>query len=607
VISRAAPGAWHEARFLLRRHREQLAAALLLVVANRLAALALPTASRYVVDEVIGRRRVELLEIIVPLARVAIAIETAAGFGSVQLAGVAGQRVVAGLRQDLQRRVVGLPLRHLDVGSSGSLAARVMLDSEQARYLVGNGLVQLVASMLTATLASALLFRLDAPLTLAVLAILGLYAAGVKGAFRRLSTAFDSVSRRQAELSGWLCQVLGGVRVVKAYAAERREAHRFARVSHRLVRESIAALRLVSGLGASGALVSGVVGLLVLVAGSQAVVAGTMSLGSLVMFVWLTGLLLAPVMHMAAGAGELGRSVAALGRIAELRALETEAEEDRARCRVRRVMGEVEFENVSFEYVPGRLALRDVSLRAPAGSTIALVGPSGSGKSTICRLLLGFDRPTSGRILVDGQDLATIRRRDYRAHLGVVLQEDVLFEGTVAENIRYGRPGASWGEVLAAGRMAHCDEFAEMLPEGYGTLVGERGVRLSGGQRQRVAIARAILADPKVLVLDEATSSLDDESQVLIQAALRTLCQGRTTLVVAHRLSTFRSAGQILVAAGGTIVERGSHEDLLAREGRYWRVHQMQCWAERGMLSADLSSSNLTQASRAMKGIRHAP
>jgi subfamily B ATP-binding cassette protein MsbA len=578
-----APGAWREAQLLLRRHREQLAAAALLVVANRLAALALPTASRYVVDEVIGRRRIELLEMIAPFACAAIAIEAATGFGSVQLAGVAGQRAVAGLRQDLQRRVVGLPLRLIEAGSSSSLAARVMLDSEQARYLVGNGLVQLIASVLTATLASVLLFRLDTPLTLAVLSILALYALGVRGGFRRLTAAFELVSRRQAELSGRLCQVLGGVRVVKAYAAERREAHRFARASHRLIRESIAALRVVSLLGASGALVSGAIGVLVLVAGSRAVVAGTMSLGSLVMFIWLTGLLLAPVMHIAAGAGEVGRSVGALRRIAQLRGLETEAEEDRTRCRVRRVAGAVDFEDVSFEHVPGQLALRGVSLHAPSGSTTALVGPSGSGKSTLCRLLLGFDRPTGGRILIDGQDLATVRRRDFRTHLGVVLQEDVLFEGTISDNIRYGRPSASWRDVLAAGRTAYCDEFVEALPDGYGTLVGERGVRLSGGQRQRIAIARAMLANPRILVLDEAMSSLDSESELLVQAGLRTLCRGRTTFVIAHRLPTVRGADQILVLDRGVVVERAAHEVLIAREC-HWKLCQVQHRAERSLL-----------------------
>ena len=268
--------------------------------------------------------------------------------------------------------------------------------------------------------------------------------------------------------------------------------------------------------------------------------------------------------------------MAALSRIAQIRELATEEEEDRGRCRIRRVVGTVDFEDVSYGYVPERLAVRNVSLHAPAGSTIALVGPSGSGKSTICRLLLGFDQPTSGRILIDGRDLSTVRKHDYRAHLGVVLQEDVLFDGTIADNIRYGRPGAGWPEVLAAGRLAHCDEFADMLPDGYGTLVGERGVRLSGGQRQRVAIARAMLAEPRILILDEATSSLDTESEVLIQAALRALTRDRTTFVIAHRLSTVHRATQILVIEGGAVVERGRHNELQAQGGRYRGAYEAQ-------------------------------
>lgn len=584
-MSRATPhAARREASRLIRRHRGPLMLALLLVVVNRLAALALPTVSRYVVDEVIGRHQIGLLPLIALLACAAVTIEAAAAFGAVQLAGVAGQRAVAGLRQELQKRVVGLPLWRIDDARSGSLAAQVMTDSEQVRYLVGNGSVQLLASMLTAVLALGLLFRLDASLTLAVLGVLGLLAIGVGRGFGRISAAFERVCRRQSELTGWLGQVLGGIRVVKACVAERREAHRFARESHALIREAVQALRGVALLSAGSTLAAGAVGVVLLMAGSRAVAAGTMSLGSLVMFIWLSGLLLAPVMHIAAGAGELGKAMAALGRIARIRTLATEEDEDRGRGHVQRVVGTVDFEDVSYGYVPERLALRGVSLHAPAGSTTALVGPSGSGKSTLCRLLLAFDHPTGGRILIDGRDLSTVRRRDYRAHLGVVLQEDVLFDGTIADNIRYGRLGAGWVELLTAGRLAHCDEFADSLPDGYATLVGERGLRLSGGQRQRVAIARAILADPRILILDEATSSLDSESEVLIQAALRTLCAGRTTFVIAHRLSTVRSASQILVIDGGVVVERGTHDELIAREGRYWKLCQTQFRAERNLL-----------------------
>jgi ABC-type multidrug transport system fused ATPase/permease subunit len=596
---------WPEARLLLRRHRGPLMLALLLVVVNRLAALALPTASRYVVDEVIGRHQIGLLPLIALLACAAVAIEATAAFGAVQLAGVAGQRAVAALRQELQKRVVGLPLWRIDDTRSGSLAAQVMTDSEQVRYLVGNGSVQLVASMLTAVLALGLLFRLDASLTLAVLGVLGLLAIGVGRGFGRISTSFERVCRRQAELTGWLGQVLGGIRVVKACVAERREAHRFARESHALVREAVHALRGVALLSAGSTLAAGAVGVLLLVAGSRAVAAGSMSLGSLVMFIWLSGLLLAPVMHIAAGAGELGKAMAALGRIAQLREFATEQEEDRARGRLGKVVGTVDVECVSYAYVPGRLVLREVSLHAPPGSTTALVGPTGSGKSTLCRLLLAFDHPTSGRILIDGHDLVAVRRRDYRAHLGVVLQEDVLFDGTIADNIRYGRPGASWIEVLTAGRRAHCDEFADFLPDGYATLVGERGVRLSGGQRQRIAIARAMLADPEILVLDEATSNLDSESEQLIQAGLATLCRWRTTFVIAHRLSTVRSADQILVVDGGVIVERGTHDQLIARTGWYWRLNQTQHRTERSLLRADVGKGIHLEGTAARGEFQH--
>jgi subfamily B ATP-binding cassette protein MsbA len=571
--------AWREARRLLRRQRGPLILALLLVGANRLAALALPTATRYVVDEVIGRQRSDLLGVIALLACVAIAIEATAAFGAMQIAGVAGQRAIAALRQELQARVVGLPFWRLDASPSGTLAVRVMADSEQVRFLVGNGLVQLLASMLTAGLALALLFWLDASITLAVLAIMGLVTLGVRRGFRQITTALEGVIRRQAELTGWFSQVLGGVRVVKAYVAERNEAQRFARESHQLVRESVHALRGISLLNASSTLAAGSLGVLLLVAGGRSVAAGEMSLGSYVMYVWLTGFLLGPVFHIAGSTGELGKAVAALGRIAELRELATEEEEDRSHRRIRHVVGTVDFEDMSYGYIPERLALRAVSLHAPAGSTIALVGPNGSGKSTLCRLLLAYDRPTVGRILIDGHDLATLQRRRYRSRLGVVLQDDVLFDGTIGDNIRYGRPRASLTEVQAAARLAHCDEFVTRLPEGYATLVGERGMRLSAGQRQRVTIARAFLVDPRILILDEATSSLDTESEGMIQDALRFLCRGRTTFVIAHRLSTVRSADQILVLNQGAIVERGTHQELVAERGHYFRLYEAQAHA----------------------------
>ena len=580
--ARAASAAWQETRLLLHRHRRPLACALVLVVVNRVAALALPIASRYVIDDVIGQGRTDLLLPVVLFVFGALALEAATAFGAAQLAGVAGQRAVAELRQGLQERMLGLPLQHIDAGQSGILAARVMTDSDQLRYLVGSGLVQLGSSLLTAALALGILFWLHPPLTVAVVAIIGVFAAGFVGGFRRISAALERASQHQAEVAGRLVEQLSDIRSVKAYVAERAEVHRFARESHQLLRENVRALGGISRFGAGATILAGVTGALILAVGGRAVASGTMSLGSLVMYLSLTGFLLSPVIQLAAGAGEIGKAVAALGRIAELRALATEEEEDRHRARGRRLVGAVDVEDVSYAYVPGHLALRHLSLHAAAGSTTALVGPNGSGKSTLCRLLLAQASPSSGRILIDGCDLASLRRRDYRAQVSVVFQNEVLLDGTIADNIRYGRPGTPLLDVRRIGHLAHCDEFVDRLPRGYSTVVGERGQRLSAGQRQRVAIARALLVDPRILILDEATSDLDAETELLVRDALRSLCRNRTTFVIAHRLSTVRRADQILVLDGGTIVERGTHDELLGREGRYWTLCQAQWGREPG-------------------------
>jgi len=588
--------AWKEGGALLRRYRGPLVLALLLVLLNRVAALALPFASKYVVDEVVTRQRADLLVPIALAACAAVVLEAATAFGSTRVGGIAGHRAVADLRAELQQRMLGLPLSRIDAGQSGSLAARLVTDSDQIRYLVGTGLVQLLSSVLTATLALGVLLWFNASAALMVLVILLAVLIGLAGGFERISITLQGVAHLRAELTGRLAELMGAARVVKACVAERREAHRFTNEAHRLLRESIRAIRGISLLNGGTTLVAGALGVLVLVVGGRSVALGAMSLGSLVMYVWLAGLLLSPIVQIAATTGELGNAAAALGRLAELRAMATEKEEDRDCGRLSRVRGAVDFDQVSYAYVPGRLALQSVSFHAPAGSTTALVGPNGSGKSTLCRLLLAYDRPTAGRILIDGHDLARLQRREYRSHVGVVLQDDVLFDGTIAENIRYCRPGAAWAEVLAAAKLARCDEFAEALPGGYETLVGERGVRLSGGQRQRIAIARAILADRRILVLDEATSQLDSESELLIQAALRTLSQGRTTFVIAHRLSTLQSADQILVVDRGVLVERGTHSELVARGRRYVRLYPADLASPAGPLAPGASNGRGTTA-----------
>jgi len=571
-------GAWREARALLWRHRRTLGAGLAFVVVNRAAALALPVSSRYLVDDVIGRQRGDLLLPVALLAGTAVAVESATGFAVSQVVGIGAQRAITELRRSLQARLLQLPVGFFDRTQTGSLVARVMSDAEQLRSMIGTGLIQLVSGALTAVFALGFLVTLNLRLTALIVVVLATFAVAASRGFGWLHAAFRGTSQINAEVTGRLAESLGGIRVVKAHAAERHEARAFARGAHRLLRAVARAHTGVSVLMASMTLATGLVSLLILVIGGRAVLGGAMSLGDLVMYVFLVGLLSAPLLQTAASAGELGKALAGLGRIRELRELESEAADDAARGArpVRGIAGAVAFEGVSYAYLPGRPVLQDIDFVALAGSTTALVGRSGSGKSTICQLLLAYDYPAAGRILVDGCDLTLLRRGEYRRYLGVVPQDGFLFDASVTENIRYARPQATMAEVRAAARAAHCDEFIDGLPQGYDTVVGERGGTLSGGQRQRVAIARAVLADPRILILDEATSSLDSESEVLIQDALAVLTRGRTTFVIAHRLSMVERADQILVLEAGRIVERGVHEKLLAAGLVYRRLYERQ-------------------------------
>jgi subfamily B ATP-binding cassette protein MsbA len=377
-------------------------------------------------------------------------------------------------------------------------------------------------------------------------------------------------------LSGRLAESFGGIRIVKAYIAEEREDRVFATGATKLFENVRQTLTGISAVTSFGGVVIGAIGVVMMVVGGRAILAGTMTLGDFIMYIFFVGMLAAPLIQMSSIGTQLSEALAGLDRIREIKALATEDDQDATREKLGHLEGQVAFDNVSFEYDAGVPVLKEVSLTAPAGTTTALVGSSGSGKSTLISLIMGFNHPVSGRVLVDGRDLAGLRLRDYRAQLGVVLQDNFMFDGTVAENIRFSRPDATMDEVKAVSRIAHCDEFVEKFPSKYETVIGERGVKLSGGQRQRVAIARAILADPRVLILDEATSSLDSESEALIQDGLHALRRGRTTFVIAHRLSTIRSADQILVLEAGEIVERGSHDELLAADGRYRQLYDKQ-------------------------------
>jgi subfamily B ATP-binding cassette protein MsbA len=567
--------AWHEARELVRQHRRRLAAGFLLMLVNRAAGFVLPAAPKFVIDDALAKHRPELLLLIALALGVATVVQAGTSFALSQLLGVAAQRAITDMRKRVMAHVTRLPIQYFDATQTGVLISRVMTDAEGVRNLVGTGLVQLASSTVTAVAALAWLFVLNWQLTLFNLVFLAVFGLGLTFAFRTLRPLFRERGRLNAEVTGRLGETLSGVRVVKAYTAERREQLVFARGAHRLFRNVARTLTGVSAIGAGAGVIAGGIGILLIVVGAPAILSGRMTLGTFGTYVALTGMLAAPLVQLASIGTQISEAFAGLDRIREVMGTAPEPDAD-GREGVDGLRGDIAFEDVSFAYTPGQPVLHDVSFAARAGSTTALVGSSGSGKSTLIGLVMAFNQPQSGRVLVDGRDLAGLRLRDYRSRLGVVLQENFLFDGSIAENIAFARPHATPEEIRAVARIAHCDEFVDRFPQGYATVVGERGIRLSGGQRQRIAIARAILADPGILILDEATSSLDSESEQLIQDGLRRLRHGRTTFVIAHRLSTIRSADQILVLEGGEIVERGTHDELLALSGRYRQLYDRQ-------------------------------
>ncbi len=567
---------WQEARDLIWVHRRRLAVGLALLLVNRLAGLVLPASSKVLIDDVIGHRRGDLLVWLAAAAGAATLLQAATSFALSQVLGVAAQRAITDMRRTVQAHVLRLPITYFDSTKTGVLISRIMTDAEGIRNLVGTGLVQLVGGLVTAAIALGVLFYLNWRLTSVTLIVLLTFGGGMAVAFRRLRPLFRERGKINAEVTGRLGESLGGIRVVKSYIAEKREEIAFTRGAHRLFRNVAQSITGVSAITAFSTIIVGIIGILMIVVGGKAILAHTMTLGDFVMYLFFTGLVAAPLVQIASIGTQVSEAFAGLDRIREIRAMATEGEADQSREPLGSLRGDVTFEQVSFEYTPGVPVLRDVSFVAPEGTTTALVGSSGSGKSTLISLVMAFNQPRSGRVLVDGRDLTGLRLHDFRARLGVVLQENFLFDGTIAENIAFARPHASRSEILEVSRIAHCQPFVEGFPDGYDTVVGERGVKLSGGQRQRIAIARAILADPRILILDEATSSLDSESEAMIQDGLRSLRRGRTTFVIAHRLSTIRSADQILVLEGGEIVERGTHEQLLAVGGRYRQLHDKQ-------------------------------
>jgi ABC-type multidrug transport system fused ATPase/permease subunit len=569
-------GAWREARALVWAHRRRLSLGLGLLVINRLTGLVLPSSSKMVVDRVIGQKHTELLVWIAVAVAGATLVQAVTSFALSQILGVAAQRAITDMRRSVQQYVLRLPTNYYDSTKTGVLISRVMNDAEGIRNLVGTGLVQLVGGVITAIIALGVLIYLNWRLTILSILVLGAFGGMMAYAFTKLRPLFRERSKINAEVTGRLAETLGGIRIVKAYHAERGERLVFTKGVNKLFRNIAATMTGISGVGAFSGVVMGAIGVIMILVGGQAVLNGSMTLGGLVMYLLFTGMLAMPLIQISSIGTQITEAFAGIDRILDIRSQVTEDAGDEDRAPLGVVRGDIEFQDVTFAYKPGVDVVKHVSFRAPAGSTTALVGSSGAGKSTVIGLVMTFHRPESGKVLIDGRDLATVPLRDFRTQLGVVLQDNFLFDGTIAENIRFARPHATRAEVEAAAKIAHCDQFVARFELGLDTVVGERGVKLSGGERQRVAIARAIVADPRILILDEATSSLDSESEGFIQDGLRSLRRGRTTFVIAHRLSTIQSADQILVMEGGEIVERGTHAELLARGGRYRQLYDKQ-------------------------------
>ncbi|HVS29926.1 MAG TPA: ABC transporter ATP-binding protein [Thermoanaerobaculia bacterium] len=565
-----------DARDVVWGARRRLLLGMPLMAVNRLSGIVLPGTTKFLIDEVITKGRHDILWIIVTVGAVASAISAITDYALAQILGLAAQRSITDLRKKIQQHVQRLPVAYFDSTKTGVLVSRVMNDAEGIRNLVGSGLVQLIGGLITATIAIAILFYLSAKLAALILGALLIFAGILYWAFSTVRPLFKKRSEEAAQLTGRLSETMSGIRVVKAYRAERHEARVFTQGAHRLLRHVLSTMRVVSGVGALSTLLVGAVGLIVMLVGAREVLAGRMTIGDLISFTLYLALVVGPVAQIVSIGTQLSEAFAGLERMREVMGERTEFADDAARRPMTTVRGDVEFRDVWFEYSAGSPVLKGVSFQAPAGKSVALVGPSGSGKSTLVSLVAAFHRPTTGAILIDGVDLTAVRLADYRGQIGLVPQDSFLFADTIASNIRLGNPKAGSDAMLAAARIAHVDEFAEKFTERYETIVGERGVKLSGGQKQRVAIARAIIADPRILILDEATSSLDSESEALIQDGLNQLMKGRTSFVIAHRLSTIRNADQILVLEDGRIVERGAHRELMAMGGRYRALYEKQ-------------------------------
>jgi len=571
---------------LIRPRRAILALGFFLMVINRVSGLVLPYSSKYLIDNVIIKHNTQLLKPLVLGVLGATLVQGITSYSLTQLLSKAAQRLITELRQKVQAHIGWLPVSFHDSTKSGVLVSRIMTDVEGVRNLIGTGLVDLVGGLMTAGIALVLLFRISALMTAVAFGFLSFFTLALYKAFGTIRPIFRERGKINAEVTGRLAESLGGVRVVKGYHAEEREESVFTRGVHRLLDNVLRSLTATSVMSLSASLLLGVVGAVIMYVGARQVEAGRLTIGGLFTYTVLMGFLVTPILQIVQVGTQLTEALAGLERTREIMSVAREDHDPKRTVVLDGIRGDVDFDRVSFSYDGTRMVLSDVSFHAAPGTVTALVGPSGSGKSTIIGLITAFHVPALGKVLVDGVDLSTVRLDSYRTRLGVVLQESFLFDGTIRENVAFSRPDASEEDIVRACRIARVDEFAENFAEKYDTVVGERGVKLSGGQRQRISIARAILADPRILILDEATSSLDSESEQLIQQGLSYLMQGRTTFVIAHRLSTIRRADQILVVEQGRIVERGTHEELYALHGRYYDLYTKQHGVETNLFLA---------------------
>jgi len=571
---------------LVQPRRGLLAIGFVLMVINRVASLVLPYSTRFLIDSVIIKRHTQLLKPLVLAVLAATLIQGITSFSLTQLLSKAAQRLITELRQKVQAHVGRLPVSFHDSTKSGVLVSRIMSDVEGVRNLIGTGLVDLVGGLLTASIALFVLFRISALMTALAFGFLFFFALALKQAFQTIRPIFRERGKINAEVTGRLAESLGGIRVVKGYHAEKREESVFTRGVTRLLENVMRTLTATSVMGLSASVLLGVVGAVIMFIGARQILAGSMTIGGFFTYTLFMGFLIAPVMQIVQIGTQLTEALAGLERTHEILKEAAEDRDPRRTVALSEIEGNIDFRDVSFSYDGTRTVLNDVSFHAAPGTVTALVGSSGSGKSTTIGLISAFYVPTQGAVLVDGIDLSTVRLDSYRTQLGVVLQETFLFDGTIRENVAFSRPDASEEAVLRACRIARVDEFAESFADKYYTIVGERGVKLSGGQRQRISIARAILAEPRILILDEATSSLDSESEQMIQEGLAYLMRGRTTFVIAHRLSTIRRADQILVVEQGRIVERGTHDELYALQGRYFELYTKQHGLESNLFLA---------------------